>query len=44
VYREAGGARVALWELPDTGHTGRLRTHPAQYERRTIGFLDRALG
>jgi pimeloyl-ACP methyl ester carboxylesterase len=43
LYRAAGGANVALWELPDTGHTAGLRTHPAAYERRTIGFLDRAL-
>jgi hypothetical protein len=44
LYREAGGATVQLWELPDTGHTAGLRTHPAAYERRTVGFLDRALG
>jgi hypothetical protein len=31
-------------ELPDAGHTAGLRTHPAQYEQRTIAFLDRALG
>ena len=33
-----------LWELPDTGHTAGLRTHPAEYERRTTAFLDQALG
>jgi uncharacterized protein len=43
-YRDAGGATVQLWELPDTGHTAGLRTHPAEYERRTTTFLDRALG
>jgi hypothetical protein len=43
VYRTAGGRTVQLWELPDTGHTAGLRTHPAAYERRTIGFLDRAV-
>jgi uncharacterized protein len=42
-YRAAGGANVELWELPDTGHTGGLRTHPKEYEARVIGFLDRAL-
>jgi pimeloyl-ACP methyl ester carboxylesterase len=42
-YRAAGGRTVELWELPDTGHTAGLRTHPATYERRTVGFLDRAL-
>jgi uncharacterized protein len=44
LYRDAGGATVQLWELPDTGHTAGLRTHPAAYERRTVGFLDRTLG
>ncbi|HEX5925216.1 MAG TPA: alpha/beta fold hydrolase [Baekduia sp.] len=44
LYREAGGSTVELWELPDTGHTAGLRKHPAAYERRTVGFLDRALG
>jgi pimeloyl-ACP methyl ester carboxylesterase len=43
-YRAAGGRTVELWELPDTGHTAGLRKHPAAYERRTIGFLDAALG
>ena len=43
-YRDAGGSTVQLWELPDTGHTAGLRTHPAEYERRTTTFLDRALG
>ena len=42
-YREAGGPTAQLWELPDTGHTAGLRTHPAEYERRVTGFLDRAL-
>jgi pimeloyl-ACP methyl ester carboxylesterase len=44
MYRRAGGANVDLWELPDTGHTAGLRKHPADYERRTVAFLDRALG
>jgi hypothetical protein len=44
LYRDAGGPTVQLWELPDTGHTAGLRKHPAAYERRTVGFLDRALG
>ena len=42
-YRDAGGANVALWTLPDSGHTAGLRTHPAAYERRVIAFLDEAL-
>ena len=44
VYRDAGGPATQLWELPDAGHTAGLRTHPAEYERRTTAFLDRALG
>jgi uncharacterized protein len=43
-YRDAGGPTTQLWELPDAGHTAGLRTHPAEYERRTTAFLDRALG
>ena len=43
LYRDAGGDSVELWELPDAGHTAGYRTHPAAYERRTVGFLDRAL-
>jgi hypothetical protein len=44
IYREHGGPTTDLYELPDAAHTGGLRKHPAEYERRTIGFLDRALG
>jgi pimeloyl-ACP methyl ester carboxylesterase len=43
LYRNAGGGSVKLWELPDTGHIAGLRKHPAEYERRTVGFLDHAL-
>ena len=43
VYREHGGPTTELFELPDAAHTGGLRKHPAEYEARTIGFLDRAL-
>ena len=32
-----------LWNLADAGHAAALRTDPAGYERRVIGFLDRAL-
>jgi len=43
VYRDAGGSTVTLWEIPRAGHTGGLSAVPAAYERRVIGFLDRAL-
>jgi pimeloyl-ACP methyl ester carboxylesterase len=42
-YRDAAGPTAQLWELADTGHTGGLRTHPAEYARRTTAFLDQAL-
>ena len=42
-YRDAGGRSVQLWEIPDAAHTGGLRKHPDEYERRTVGFLDTAL-
>jgi hypothetical protein len=43
VYQRHGGPTAELWELEQTPHTGGLRTHPAKYERRVVGFLDRAL-
>jgi pimeloyl-ACP methyl ester carboxylesterase len=42
-YRDAAGAGAALWVIGDVGHTAGLRTHPREYERRTVGFLDHAL-
>jgi pimeloyl-ACP methyl ester carboxylesterase len=35
---------VELWEVPDTGHTDGLNTHPAEWEARVTEFLDEALG
>lgn len=43
-YRDAGGPTTQLWERPEAGHTAGLTTEPAEYERRTVGFLDEALG
>lgn len=40
---DASPGTVELWELPDTPHTAGLARHPAQWEARVIGFLDRAL-
>jgi pimeloyl-ACP methyl ester carboxylesterase len=42
-YQALGGPNVSLWVVPRAGHTGGLRTHPAEYERRTVAFLDDAL-
>jgi alpha/beta superfamily hydrolase len=43
VYRAAGGPSTTLWEIPGAGHTGGISAAPAEYERRVVGFLDRAL-
>ena len=32
-----------LWKIADAGHTGGLDAHPVAYERRVVGFFDRAL-
>ena len=42
-YKRRGGPSTELWNLPDATHAAALRTDPAGYERRVIGFLDRAL-
>lgn len=42
LYEHAPG-NVALWPLSDAPPTGGLAHHPAQWERRVIGFLDRTL-
>jgi uncharacterized protein len=42
-YADVAPEPFELWELPGVGHTAALRERPAEYERRVIGFLDRAL-
>src|SRR4029077_671148 len=42
-YRAAAGASATLWEIPESKHVGGLEARPAEYERRVIGFFDRAL-
>jgi uncharacterized protein len=42
-YRAADHPKT-LWEIPGAGHTAGIRAHPAEYERRVVGFFDRALG
>jgi dipeptidyl aminopeptidase/acylaminoacyl peptidase len=32
-----------LWEIADSEHTGGIEAHPAEYERRVVGFFDRSL-
>jgi fermentation-respiration switch protein FrsA (DUF1100 family) len=42
-YYAAAGDPKELWEIPDAGHTGGITAHPEEYERRVVGFFDRAL-
>jgi uncharacterized protein len=32
-----------LWKVDDAGHTGGFAARPHEYERRVVGFFDRAL-
>jgi hypothetical protein len=41
--RSGAPASVTVWVVPGTGHTDALRTHPAEWEARVVGFLDAAL-
>lgn len=40
IWYERLAGEAELWELPDTAHTGGLRTHPEAYEARVVEFLD----
>jgi len=42
-YRRAGRPKEH-WLIPEAHHTGGLDARPAEYERRVVGFFDRALG
>jgi dienelactone hydrolase len=42
-FYRAAGAPKALWEIPGAAHMGGIRAQPAEYERRVVGFFDRAL-
>ena len=42
-YARAAGDSATLWEIPEAGHVGGLEARPEEYERRVIGFFDRAL-
>jgi dienelactone hydrolase len=41
-YRAARDPKQ-LWRVPGAGHTGGLTAQPRTYERRVVGFFDRAL-
>jgi fermentation-respiration switch protein FrsA (DUF1100 family) len=42
-YYAAAHEPKALWEIPESKHTGGLDARPVEYERRVVGFFDRAL-
>ena len=42
-YFQRAGEPKTLWEIPDAKHVGGLAARPAEYERRVVGFFDRAL-
>jgi len=42
-YYAAAGQPKQIWKVPAAEHTGGLKAQPAEYERRVVGFYDRAL-
>jgi pimeloyl-ACP methyl ester carboxylesterase len=42
-YFAAAGEPKEIWLVPGSDHTGGIDAQPAEYERRVIGFFDRAL-
>jgi fermentation-respiration switch protein FrsA (DUF1100 family) len=42
-FVRAAGAPKTLWEISESKHMGGIVARPAEYERRVVGFFDRAL-
>ena len=42
-FYEAAREPKQIWEVPNAQHIAGITTEPAEYERRVIGFFDRAL-
>jgi pimeloyl-ACP methyl ester carboxylesterase len=42
-YRAVAPGSTDLWEVPDAAHTRSIWTHPDEWARRVLGFLDGAL-
>ena len=42
-FNDAAGEPKDLWEVPGARHTAALAASPQEYERRVVGFFDRAL-
>ena len=43
IYAELIGPSAEVWEMPDAMHMAGLQAEPQEYERRVVGFFDRAL-
>ena len=43
VFYDAAREPKSIWRVPGSGHTGGIEARPAEYERRVVGFFDRAL-
>ena len=43
VYARRIGQSAEVWAMDDVKHIKGLQTHPEEYERRVVGFFDRAL-
>jgi MYXO-CTERM domain-containing protein len=43
VYYRLAGGRKEIWAIPDARHIQGITAHPKEYERRVVGFFDRAL-
>ncbi len=43
LYHRLIGSSADIWSMPDVEHLKGLQTHPEDYERRVVGFFDRAL-
>ena len=43
VYADVAREPFELWEVPGVGHTSAIREQAAEYQRRVLGFFDRAL-
>jgi hypothetical protein len=42
-YARLIGPSAEVWRIPDAMHMKGLAAHPEEYERRVVGFFDRAL-
>ena len=42
-YAKAAGDSATLWEIPESRHVGGQTARPQEYERRVVGFFDKAL-